>query len=113
MMDEFVESEKEIAVLGRKYFVMHGGAEVARAYLYIMKNDLHEKPFGFMEDVFVDEKMRGLGVGGDLVARVIGGARDAGCYKIICASRHERLAVHKLYERIGFKNHGLEFRLDL
>ena len=37
------------------------GQEVARARLYVMYNDLHQEPFGFMEDVFLDEKFRGQG----------------------------------------------------
>ena len=86
--------------------------EVGRAYLYIMYNDLHKKPFGFMEDVFICDDMRGQGIGTDLVNDVIKKAREIGCYKLIAASRHSRPRVHKLYENLGFKNHGLEFRID-
>lgn len=30
--------------------------EVARAYLYLMYNDLHSEPFGLMEDVFATSR---------------------------------------------------------
>jgi len=88
------------------------GEEVAHAYLYILRNDLHPKPFGFMEDVYVEESLRGQGVGSELVQRLIEEARIRECYKLICTSRHEKPKVHELYERLGFKNHGLEFRID-
>ena len=40
-----------------------GGKILGWAYLYIMFNDLHKEPFGFLENVFVEESKRGKGVG--------------------------------------------------
>lgn len=87
--------------------------EVARAYLYIMHNDLHAVPFGLLEDVFVEESERGQGFGTELVQAVVNAAREAECYKLIATSRTSRPKVHMLYERLGFKNHGFEFRMDM
>ncbi len=89
------------------------GKVIGRAYLYILRNDLHQQPFGFLEDVYVDPDFRGQGLATQLVNCVINAARKAGCYKLVAASRHERAKVHDLYLRLGFKDHGLEFRLDL
>lgn len=86
--------------------------EIGRAYLYIMRNDLHEKPFGFMEDVEIAETHRGKGIGSQLVKELIGTAKNISCYKLIAGSRHNRPKVHQLYERLGFRNHGVEFRID-
>ncbi len=88
------------------------GKEVARAFLYLMHNDLHEEPFGLLEDVEVDESMRGQGIGTKLVEEVIAAARQKNCYKLIATSRHSRPKVHALYKRIGFEDHGLEFRMN-
>ena len=30
------------------------GKVVGRAFLYVMTNDLHKRPFGLLEDVFVE-----------------------------------------------------------
>lgn len=73
---------------------------------------MHELPFGFMEDVFIDESQRGQGLGSKLVEIVIEGARKRGCYKLICTSRYVKPKVHELYERLGFRDHGKEFRMD-
>jgi len=89
----------------------HG--EVARAYLYVMTNDLHDTPFGLLEDVFVAESERGNGLGTALVNEVIAAAREAGCYKLVATSRASRPKVHEFYERLGFTKYGLEFRMDL
>ena len=94
------------------YKEKEGGLEIARTYLYLLYNDLHGEPFGFMEDVYVDESFRGRGIGSLLVEKVIEEARSRGCYKLICTSRHTKPDVHELYKKLGFTDHGLEFRID-
>ena len=88
------------------------GKEIARAYVYVLTNSLHKEPFGFLEDVFVEESHRGGGVGTEIVNQAIEEAKKAGCYKLIGTSRESRPAVHRLYERIGLKKWGVEFRKD-
>jgi GNAT superfamily N-acetyltransferase len=98
---------------GIKFTIEKKDREIARAYLYIMYNDLHEKPFGLLEDVSVDENNRGKGLGTKLIERVIAAAKDEGCYKLIATSRKSRSKVHQLYNKLGFQEYGLEFRMDL
>jgi GNAT superfamily N-acetyltransferase len=95
-----------------RFAVEEGNAEIGRASLVVIKNDLHEAPLGLMEDVHVDPSHRGQGIGKQLVATVIAKARELGCYKLIATSRHERPRVHALYKELGFVEHGLEFRMD-
>ncbi|MFA5076624.1 MAG: GNAT family N-acetyltransferase [Patescibacteria group bacterium] len=104
--------QQKITAEGVKFFIEADGKEVGRAHLYIMKNALHPEPFGLMEDVFVDESLRGQGMGTELVKQLIAKAKELGCYKLVATSRHSRPKVHELYERLGFKNHGSEFRID-
>lgn len=98
---------------GIRFSIRGASGEVGRAYLYIMNNDLHEAPFGLLEDVHVAESERGEGLGTALVNEAIAAARAAGCYKLIATSRAARPKVHALYERLGFQNYGLEFRMNL
>lgn len=103
--------QKKIQAGGIKFFIEQDGREVARAYLYILFNE-HDRPFGFMEDVFVDESLRGQGIGTELVNKIIAAAEENNCYKIVATSRYERPKVHELYLRLGFKDWGKEFRLN-
>lgn len=96
-----------------KITIEEDGKEVGRAFLYILKNDLHPEPSGFMEDVFVEEEFRRQGIGRKLVQAVIAEARARGCYKLLATSRHERPEVHEFYKKFGFRDYGLEFRTDL
>ena len=98
---------------GIRISVLNDGAEIGRAYLYLMYNDLHNQPFGLMEDVYVDEAYRGKGVGSTLVQQVIQSAKEKNCYKLIATSRTSRPKVHELYQRLGFTQYGVEFRIDL
>jgi GNAT superfamily N-acetyltransferase len=97
---------------GIRFSITADGREIARAFLYVMTNDLHTAPFGLLEDVFVDESQRGSGLGTTLVHEVVSAAREAGCYKLIATSRTSRPKVHELYERLGFEKHGVEFRMN-
>ena len=106
-------NKKAVKASGIKFFVERDGKEVARAFLYIMNNDLKKEPFGFLEDVFVDESLRGQGIATSLVNSIIDEAKKIGCYKIVATSRHERENVHRLYEKLGFKNFGIEFKMYL
>ncbi len=106
-------NRQDISATGIKIILREKNRIIARASLYLLRNDLHEKPYGFMEDVFVEEQFRGQGYGEKIAAAIIEEARKRGCYKLICTSRFSNEKAHKLYEKLGFKNHGNEFRIDL
>lgn len=89
------------------------GKEVGRVYVYMLFNDLHSKPFGLVEDMYVDEGYRGHGLGSELLTEAVSVAKEHGCYKLLCTSRHERMHLHEWYEKHGFKNYGIEFRMEL
>ncbi len=105
--------QKEVSASGIKFFVEEQGKEIARVYLFLMHNDQHEEPFGLLEDVFVEEERRGKGIGTMLVKKALDEGKKLGCYKIIGTSRYSRPNVHAWYEKLGFKNYGVEFRMDM
>ncbi len=105
--------QTEKTTVGIKIFVEEDGVELGRAWLYLIYNDLHTEPYGLLEDVFVKEDVRGKGVGNKLLEKVISEAREKKCYKIIGTSRMSRDMVHEWYKRLGFREYGLEFRMDL
>ncbi len=103
---------RERPAKGIRFSISRDGREVAHAYLYVMSNDLHDAPFGLLEDVYVEESQRGAGFGTGLVNEIVSAARELGCYKLIATSRATRPKVHALYVRLGFEKHGVEFRMD-
>lgn len=55
---------------GTKIFIEKNDEEVARAYLYFIQNDLRSERYGLMEDLFVDESLRGRGIGTKLIKKL-------------------------------------------
>ena len=109
-MDIQLQEQSNISI---RFSMKELGEEFARGYLYIIKNDLHEEPYGLLEDVFVQEHARGRGLGTALIKHIIAEAKKRSCYKLIAQSRHGKNAVHALYEKLGLKDHGKNFRMDL
>lgn len=105
-------NRKKLAAQDIRFSVSPDGVEVARAYLYLMHNDLLQEPFGLMEEVYVDESQRGGGLGTRLVNEIVAAAKEEGCYKLIATSRDSGPKVHDLYRRLGLSDHGREFRID-
>ncbi len=103
-----------VSASGLRISISVDDKEVARAHLYLLKNDLHEQPFGLVEDVFVDEAYRSCGAGGRLLGAIIEEAKSANCYKLIATSRSDgtRESVHAWYKRLGFLEWGTEFRMN-
>ncbi len=96
-----------------KLEIKDGKKVVGRAFLYVIKNDLHERPYGLLEDLFVSEAFRGQGLGRALLSRVLTEAKRLKLYKIVGTSRTSRAAVHAMYIKFGFKKYGYEFRINL
>ncbi|MCX6720371.1 MAG: GNAT family N-acetyltransferase [Candidatus Staskawiczbacteria bacterium] len=105
--------KKKVESYGIKFFINDGGKEIARAFLYIMYNGLKKEPFGLLEDLFVDEQLRGQGIGTKLLNMVIEEARKQGCYKLVATSRHGKDNIHDWYKRTGFEDFGVEFKMYL
>jgi len=97
-------------VYGVKITFEDKGKEVARAFLYVLKNGLHKAPFGLLEDVFVNERYRGQGLGSKLVVAVIAEAKKRKCYKLIATSRNAKPELRKFYKRFGLDVWGVEYR---
>ena len=104
---------KKIKSFGYRFTINENGEEIARAWLYVIKNDLHDRPYALLEDLFVKENYRRKGLGKSLLEKVIEKAKEENCYKIIATSRKKRKEVHKFYKKFGFKDYGIEFRMDL
>jgi GNAT superfamily N-acetyltransferase len=68
----------------------------------------------WIEDVVVDEALRGLGVGALLVERAKVEAANLGAKKIYLTSNPSRKAAHALYEKCGFERYDTTlFRINI
>lgn len=109
----YMEIKKEKRDNAVRLSAVENGEELGAMYLYLIRNDSHKEPYGLLEDLLVKEEYRKKGTGSALVKEAIAEAKRLGCYKVLATSRMERENVHRLYEKLGFKKWGFEFRVDL
>ncbi|HLC70917.1 MAG TPA: GNAT family N-acetyltransferase [Candidatus Nanoarchaeia archaeon] len=103
---------KEIPTKAKKLTLSEKGKEIGRVWIHYIHNDLRAQPYALIEDLFVEEKFRGKGMGSKLIKTAIAQAKKEGCYKVLATSRHTRPQVHEFYKKLGFQEWGKEFRMN-
>ena len=79
------------------------GAVVATTYLNVIPNLTRSaSPYAVIENVVVDERLRGTGLGKQVMAGTLRAAWDAGCYKAMLMTGSHRPATHAFYRACGF-----------
>ena len=68
-------------------------------------------PWAKIEHMVVADRLRGQGIGRQIMEYVINRARQAGCYKIELASNNRRPEAHRFYSSLGFEAAATGFRL--
>jgi GNAT superfamily N-acetyltransferase len=82
--------------------------------LLVMDNLAHGgAPSAVVEDVCVDERRRGRGIGRAMMTFAMKRAREAGCYKLSLSSNQARAGAHAFYRALGFEQHGVSFHVSL
>ena len=97
---------------GFRFSIERDGKEVARARLYILRNDIHPEPFGYVEDVHVDEGYRGQGISSELLSDLETAATELGLYKIILHTESVNFIAQSLYTKRGWYVVGPTLRFD-
>ena len=89
---------------GLHLFVLEAdGAVVATTYLNIIPNLTRSaSPYAVIENVVVDETLRGTGLGHQIMAATLRAAWDAGCYKAMLQTGSRTPATHHFYRSCGF-----------
>jgi GNAT superfamily N-acetyltransferase len=78
-------------------------AVVATTYLNIIPNLTRSaSPYAVIENVVVEETLRGTGLGQQLMAATLQAAWDAGCYKAMLQTGSRTPATHAFYRACGF-----------
>ena len=81
----------------------NAGAIVATAYLNVIPNLTRSaSPYAVIENVVVDEEVRGTGLGKILMAATLDRAWSAGCYKAMLMTGSKRPSTHGFYRACGF-----------
>ena len=78
-------------------------AVAGTCYLNVIENLSRAAfPYGVLENVVVDQRVRGQGIGKALVAFALARAWQAGCYKVMLQTGSQRESTHGFYRACGF-----------
>ena len=95
------------------YIAEQSGEVLGTFSLAIMDNLAHHgAKSGLIEDVVVDKKHRGQGIGKEMMQYAMDLCRKYACYKTCLSSNLKRERAHAFYESLGFQKHGFSFTLD-
>ena len=88
------------------------GLVLGTVFLQIVPNLAHNaRPWANIENVVVDSRYRGQGLGRLLIEHTLAICREAGCYKVQLMSSNKRKEAHQFYRSMGFKDAALGFRI--
>ncbi len=97
----------------RIYLAEQDGRAVGTFALLVMDNLGHlGARSAVLEDVVVDSRLRGAGIGTKMMDFANRLCLDKGCYKMTFSSNRNREAAHRFYESLGFRRHGISFYID-
>jgi ribosomal protein S18 acetylase RimI-like enzyme len=82
------------------FVVREDGVIVGMAFLFLFQT--LQKRCGYVEDVVVDARMQGKGVGTKLMQTLLDAAKELGMTDVELTSRPTREAANKLYLKLGF-----------
>lgn len=109
--DPVLENGSDAAAFGQilrspwlQLFVLElDGVVVATAYLNVIPNITRSAaPYAVIENVVVEESLRGTGLGKQIMSGTLRAAWDAGCYKAMLMTGSRRPATHAFYRACGF-----------
>jgi GNAT superfamily N-acetyltransferase len=91
---------------GLHLFVLElDGVVIATTYLNVIPNITRSaSPYAVIENVVVEESLRGTGLGKQIVAGTLRAAWEAGCYKAMLMTGSSDPGVHAFYLACGFSS---------
>jgi GNAT superfamily N-acetyltransferase len=96
----------------KAYLLLERGLPVATFSLMIFASPSHHGiRQAVLDAVVVAHAQRGRGCGEVIVRHAMRLAQAAGCYKLVLSSNLKREPAHRLYEKLGFEQHGLSFSI--
>ena len=96
------------------YVACVGGEVVGTFALLVMDNLGHlGRPSAIVEDVAVEPRYQGHGIGGQMMRFAMRKAAESGCYKLTLSAASHRANAHRFYESLGFERHGYSFVVPL
>ncbi len=84
-------------------FVLHGNRYVGMATTFINYSTFNLKPYLYIHDVVILNESRGLGLGKELINKLIEISEQRGYCKLTLEVREDNASAKSLYSKLGFR----------
>lgn len=95
--------------LGRVWLAVRGGAPVGYAVLTLGYSLEFGGRFALLDELFIEEKHRGAGVGRQVLARIAETCRGLGLRALRLEVERSNQVARELYRKAGFETHDRDF----
>lgn len=96
------------------YIALADGVVVGTFTMLIVAALVHDGAHEAIVDaVVVAPEWRGRGIGAEMMHEAQRLAARAGCYKLALSSNSKREDAHRFYRRLGFRQHGVSFWIEV
>ncbi len=98
-----------------KIYVALCEEQIVGTFAFLVMDNLGHlgTPSAIIEDVAVDSRWQGHGIGKKMMQHALGLCKEKGCYKAVLSSNLKRERAHAFYESLGFERHGYSYRVLL
>ncbi|MXO59771.1 GNAT family N-acetyltransferase [Altererythrobacter salegens] len=112
--DEVAARLPQMTEEGRAVFVAERDGRVVGCLSTSLMRVIHRPaPVGRISMMVVEDRMRGLGIGAELVAAAERHLLDAGCQVIEVTSALARERAHAFYEKVGYEKTSVRLSREL
>jgi GNAT superfamily N-acetyltransferase len=66
----------------------------------------------YLQDLYVDEAVRGGGVGRALIAAVVAAAKEAGAARVFWNTHETNAVARRLYDKVGERSGFIQYRIE-
>jgi predicted N-acetyltransferase YhbS len=101
------------AVPGHDLLVVEEDGQVLGTVVVLIVPNLSHRgcSWALLENLIIDDKHRGRGLGKLLMEHGMARAREAGCYKLVLTSDRRREEAHQFYQHLGLEPSAYGFRV--
>jgi len=71
------------------------------------------RSFAIVENVVIHQDYRRIGIGKMMMEKAMEIASSKNCYKLMLSSDIKRKGAHIFYEKLGFEQHGISFKVNI
>jgi GNAT superfamily N-acetyltransferase len=89
-----------------------GGDLIGFSHYLFQRSTWLLNPQCYLQDLYVGQDKRGSGVGGALIAAVVGAAKEAGAARVFWNTHETNIVARRLYDKVADRTGFIQYRIE-